>query len=755
MKLALQFAVFRFSRLFASAFLWSVFLSLCGLLCLFVSRIAGFPEEPALRAASACQYLAWAVFLLICLATREKRAESARRFDLLFHAESRFETLLELRGTRHVLRKKQENDTRVFFRDLHLPGRCFIHLLLPFLLISVNLAVLFPRSLASASPAGEKTAPPETPAAPESAGSARIVLLLPETDVDAASIDAVGWDAAAESETGFSKIGMQVFLNGEPAGEIIPGNMTGKPGKIRFSGSVRLDALRVKPFDLVCFRLKGIIPGKNEERTVFSDIRFIRVRPFEPKEKNPAGIPEIPKKYKNAVRNIIDRQTQLNRELAAVSLRQESGEDRAAASALTGQQKKIIAALERQIASEDSRRISAGALNQLKRAQAEMRRAANAPTSPAALKNGMAAIRYLSASLKRIAPEISSAESTGNAILRNLENQNLDLAEVIAEVDNLLAELRPETADGSLPHGKPEYRPAVISNGENAFDLAVRSGRKDANLEKIRRESDSSTARTLKQAQEKISALTGKLVNHKISREKMEEEIILTAADLAQTAEKELRHGIRRNAELLAATAQKLAETAARNADTPLPSAEKTADLLNQIAAEAAAPFAAGILQLEKTLAEMEQTLQKSRDPRTAETAREEKKQLLLVAGDVLENMKDGNPEKDSALRAVRNALENPASVKQFDRARQRIADLAAKLGKGETGWKPDPPKPLQAPVLPYEQNRSFQLAKVKKEQEQLAEKLENRDIPPQEAAKEQDKIRIRLTVFGQNILAE
>jgi len=744
----LRFLIYRFARIFTGPLLWSIFIALCGPAVLIASRLTGFMPERALQTALGCQIFSWAVFLLLFFRNWESAAKTARHFDERFHAGNRYETYLQLADSEHILRERQKNETKAFYKGRRLPLYFYLSLILPAVLLTANISVLRP------APETEKAGPatPEVSEviAPAPAGDVRLVMLQPEKDGDARSIDVITWDGAGESDAGFTQIHMTVYVNGELVRENVPEGDAPKAGKIRFGGKVPLDLLYVRPYDIVTLRLRGIVPDGKEQREVYSDARFISILPFEQKRRKPQALTGEQKAVKEALLKITGEQMRLNHDAIADALHIPPLTKTDKSQAV--RQKEIAQKIEAQLASKNAEKIPAGTINEMKRARNEMQIAAKETDPRAALNAQIRATEHLTASLKRVAPETDSSDSTQNALLKTLAAQDLDVDEIISEVDNLIAELRPESADGSMPEEKSEFRPAVISSSENAYDKAVREEKIDTAMQKVRTQSDKNTAAALKKAQESVAALTEKMQKREVTPKQAESEIIAIASELARAAEKEQREGTRQNAELLAETASALFEETVRK---PLRAGDedgqKTAEQLKNIVADASRPQASGQHSLEKTVRALENVREKERhgDWRRAAEYAKEKKEALLQAKDTLEHMPGGNPEKNAALRAVVNAMEEPKSAKQTDQARQRIADLADKLAKNETGWKPEPPKVLQAPVLLAEKNRFLQLAVVKKEQRELNDKVESRSIRLEDAVREQEKINLKLDAAG------
>jgi hypothetical protein len=210
-------------------------------------------------------------------------ARLARKLDSRWLLHARLESATELAGDQTTWADALRENASQSMRGRRLPGmRAWrsgqAALLGLAALLLAEGAALGIRSLrsASASAAAGKPAP-----ADEVHGS--IEWKTPESEIKATAIEEVPLTALADSNTGFRSLSLETIVNGErelsrPLDRGMLAEVT-KSGAHEITLSLFLDELKLKPFDMVSYRLVAELNTPGAKRVISSPPQFVEIRP--------------------------------------------------------------------------------------------------------------------------------------------------------------------------------------------------------------------------------------------------------------------------------------------------------------------------------------------------------------------------------------------------------------------------------------------------------------------------------------------
>ena len=354
---------------------------------------------------------AWCVF-----GRNTKIQEAACALDSKANAKNRMEAFIELEPTANPLKKAQAQDALSCYSRQPKPrwwmALAGLLLLIVFLSISELGVTVFSPFLAKAAEGlrieGEalerkpeqKTAQ-ESEAKPKPLDTASLEIVSPEPESRAKPIDEVTWQASARSNNGFESFSLELAVNGERKVSMpVDGAPLKAPEEQSVEGAIDLSELKVAPFDLVSYHLKGtaLLNGKLVE--ICSLPQFIEIRPFrEDARLQASSFDPALQKLLESILSFLRSELILNKALYAArnsGLSQEEKALREQVAILAKEQSKLGQELERFIKEADPEKLTANEFECLSRCVGNMRDAAQrlgAPTLPTAKNDSKGAAK--------------------------------------------------------------------------------------------------------------------------------------------------------------------------------------------------------------------------------------------------------------------------------------------------------------------------------------------------------------------------
>ena len=205
--------------------------------------------------------------------------ETARQMDRDFTAKNRLEAIAALGDSDSPLARAQREETAAYLARAGgevRPGRLLPWLVAAlFMVLALHLATLAVWLWPLLHPAQP---PPPVPNEPP---KATIVWQSPEEQSKANPVEEVPTVAVAESNTGLKNITLEISVNGAPKQSVpIPAQPFDQPGKNTLKVSIYMDQLKVEPFDIVSYYLRGVRVAPQKLPDTVSPIQFIQVRLF-------------------------------------------------------------------------------------------------------------------------------------------------------------------------------------------------------------------------------------------------------------------------------------------------------------------------------------------------------------------------------------------------------------------------------------------------------------------------------------------
>jgi len=224
------------------------------------------------------------------LKRRGDAREDALSLDSRRAGKNRLEAFVELSGTENPLKTAQAAEAEAFYAGTPKSrwplARLALLALLLFALCGQGVVVGVEHQLKAAreiekakQAAKEKAAEKAKSKSPDFAS---LEFTAPDPESRAKPIDEVLWQATGSSCNGFDAVTLEISVNGERKASLpVEGASLKTKGEIALEGSIELESLNVKPFDLVSYNLKGSSKiGSKADAQILSPPQFIEVRPF-------------------------------------------------------------------------------------------------------------------------------------------------------------------------------------------------------------------------------------------------------------------------------------------------------------------------------------------------------------------------------------------------------------------------------------------------------------------------------------------
>lgn len=242
----------------------------------------------SVAAASMAGLLALALFANCLARCRESKGASAARIDSDNEAKSRLEAYVELSVAENPLKEAQATDAQNFYSGRPVSNWTTLRVLLAALIVSLVCAeaTMLHKTLLNSKKAqvaaNEKAKEKKEEPKQKPPDFAELSLTAPESETRAKPIDEIIWQGAGNSSNGFESLSLELSVNGERRAPLQPDAAPLKqPADVAYEGAILLEELKVEPFDVVGYHVKGTtrLDSKNGVEIV-SVPQFIEVRPF-------------------------------------------------------------------------------------------------------------------------------------------------------------------------------------------------------------------------------------------------------------------------------------------------------------------------------------------------------------------------------------------------------------------------------------------------------------------------------------------
>lgn len=251
---------------------------------------------------AATPLLAAGVAVTVYLRRREDRSVTAARIDRERHGMNRLEAAVELARGSHPFKDAQAREAAGYYARQE-PARWGLRLALLGLLLAVLMTVdsswwvatraqaaRFAREAAAAADSAREAAGTPAAAAPQAAPApetaeesahAELLLVDPEPEIKAKPQEEIAWKGAGAATRGFTRMDLEIAVNGDAPKRIsVPVGQFRRGDPQEFAGALRLEDLKLEPFDLVTYNLRGMtrLDG-TADREVTSLPQFIEIVP--------------------------------------------------------------------------------------------------------------------------------------------------------------------------------------------------------------------------------------------------------------------------------------------------------------------------------------------------------------------------------------------------------------------------------------------------------------------------------------------
>ncbi|HBC88608.1 MAG TPA: hypothetical protein DCZ94_16800 [Lentisphaeria bacterium] len=229
-------------------------------------------------------------FALMAFLSRQEKPATAKQLDSETKAKNRLEASLEMLDGANPLREAQAEEASGFYSRQRAP----IWPLLLVLLLAIIIFLLAGQTALLVKQYGvskkaiakeqeeKKKVEEEKKLKDKAPDFAEMALSAPESEIRAKPIDEIIWEGSTNSSCGFTSICLEASVNGaKPVSLAMENAPLKKTGESQVTGEMLLEELKVVPFDVVSYNLRGTAPldGRPDVEIV-SVPQFIEVRPF-------------------------------------------------------------------------------------------------------------------------------------------------------------------------------------------------------------------------------------------------------------------------------------------------------------------------------------------------------------------------------------------------------------------------------------------------------------------------------------------
>ncbi len=261
------------------------------------------------------------------LRRRRSLREDAQALDSKKDAKNRLEAFVELSNGESSLKEAQAAEALAFYagtpKSKWPAARLALIALIALFLCGEGIVVTVESALKAATAAAKAKAERKARAKEDAkqkglADFARLELVSPEPESRAKPIDEILWQANGASSNGFDSLTLEISVNGDRKISLpIEGAPLKAKDEIALEGSLELEKLKVVPFDLVSYHVKGVSKiGDKAAAEILSPPQFIEVRPFREDARLSSGGESAHKKL-NLILGFLKSELLLNKALYA------------------------------------------------------------------------------------------------------------------------------------------------------------------------------------------------------------------------------------------------------------------------------------------------------------------------------------------------------------------------------------------------------------------------------------------------------